>query len=96
MKKMIAKQSILKKELHIGRYSNGQLAVFLHDYSGEPIAEFSIMNNSVELAQNEFILKDYSENEELSKEFLESNIIIPTDRFVLIGSRICSICQIVF
>ena len=91
---MITAQKNFKNELHIGRYFNGQLAVYVHGYSGEPIAELSIMHNLVELAPDEFILKDYSENEALAQEFLESKDIISTDRFVLIGSHLCPICQI--
>ena len=94
MKKMIKNQLDFKKELHTKHYSNGQLAVYVHDYSGEPIAELSIRNDSVELLPNEFILKDYSENEYLAQKFLESDLIIPTNRFILVGSHLCPICQI--
>lgn len=94
MKKMIKNQLDFKKELHTKHYSNGQLAVYVHDYSGEPIAELSIMHNSTELASNEFILKHYSENEDLAQEILESNLIIPTNRFILVGSHLCPVCQI--
>jgi len=52
------------------------------------------MCNLVELAPDEFILKDYAENKELAQTFFESEIIIPTDRFILIGSHLCLICQI--
>lgn len=94
MKMTIADQLSFKRKLHIGRYSNGQLSVNIHGFSGEPIAELSIINNSVELAPNEFILKDYSENEYLVQECYESNLFTVTDRFVLIGSHLCPICQI--
>jgi hypothetical protein len=60
----------------------------------EPLAELSIKYNSVELAPNEFILKDYPENEDLAQEFFKSGLFTPTDRFVLIGSHFCPICQI--
>lgn len=94
MKEMITKQIIFKKKLYAGRYSNGQLAVFVHAISGEPIAELSIMHDSVGLAPNEFILKDYSENEEIAHDFFRSNFFEVTDRYVLIGSHLCPICQI--
>ncbi|MFX1479361.1 MAG: hypothetical protein ACFFCI_14605 [Promethearchaeota archaeon] len=91
---MIANQVILRRRLHEKRYINGQLAVFLHDEEDRPLAELSIMHNFVELAPNEFILKDYSENEELAKELLESKLIHPTNRFILIGSHLCPICKV--
>ena len=94
MKKMINNRKNFNKQLQAKRYFNGQLGVFVHDSSGEPIAELSIMNNSVELAPNEFILKDYSENEGLINEFLEAKLFNPTNRFILVGSHLCPICQI--
>ena len=94
MKKMLINQKQFDKKLYTSRYLNGQLAVFVHDYSGEPIAELSIMQNSVELDPNEFILKEYSENQEIIKELLILEKLIPTNRFVLIGPQLCSICQI--
>ena len=94
MKKMIKTQMVFEKKLNTRRYLNGQLEVFVQENDGEPIAELSIMKNSVELAPNEFILKDYSENAYLVQECYESNLFIPTNRFVLIGSHLCPICQI--
>ncbi len=94
MNKMITNQISCQRKIYTKRYLNGQLAVFVHNYSGEPMAELSIMHNLVELAPNEFILKDYSENNEIAKEFIYSELIIPTNRFILIGSHICPICQI--
>ena len=72
MKKMIKTQKYFEKQLHLNRYFNGQLAVFVLGHMREPIAELSIMYDSIELAPNEFILKDYSENKDLAKEFFEA------------------------
>ena len=94
MKKMIKTQKYFGKQLHLNRYFNGQLAVFVLGHMREPIAELSIMKDSVELTPNEFILKDYSENKELANEFFEAELINATDRFVLVGSHLCPICQI--
>ncbi len=94
MKKMIKNKAKFKKELYTKQYSNGQLAVYIYDHGGAPIAELSIMHNSVELSPNEFILKDYSENKEIVRELFESNIIMPSNRFILISSHLCPICQI--
>jgi len=94
MKKMISDQIDFKKELHKDCYSNGQLAVYVHDNNGEPLAELSIMHDSVELAPNEFVLKYYSENEDLAQELLKSHLIVPTNRFILVGSHLCPICEV--
>ena len=91
---MLINHKQLEKKLYTGRYINGQLAVFVHDYSGEPIAELSIMKESVQLAPNEFILKEYSENRDLAQEYLISKMFTPSNRFVLVGSHLCPIYQI--
>ena len=94
MRKMIKTKRDFKIQLHTRQYLNGQLAVYVNDKIGYPIAEFSIMNNLVRLAPNEFILKDYSENKELAQELLDSNLFVPTDQFILIGSHLCPVCQV--
>ena len=94
MKEMINTQITLNSKLQKKHYPNGQLAIFALNFKNEPLAELSIMCDSVELAPDEFILKDYAENKDLAQEFFESELINPTDRFILIGSHICLICQI--
>ena len=93
---MINTQIALNSKLQKKHYSNGQLAIFVYNYNDEPLAELSIMCDSVELAPDEFVLKDYAENKDLAQKFFESEMIIPTDRFILIGSHLCLICQINF
>ena len=90
---MINTQIALNGKLQKKHYSNGQLAIYVYNYNDEPLAELSIMCNSVELAPDEFILKDYAENRNLAQQFFESKLITPTDRFILIGSHLCLICQ---
>jgi len=94
MKEMINTQIVHNIKLHKMLYSNGQLAIFVFNYNDEPLAELSIMCNSVELAPGEFILKDYAENKDLAQKLFESEIILPSDRFILIGSHLCLICKI--
>ena len=91
---MINTQIAVNSKLQKRHYSNGQLAIFAFNYNDEPLAELSIMYDSVELALDEFILKDYSENKDLAQKFFELGVLIPTDRFILIGSHLCLICQI--
>lgn len=94
MKEMIAEEKQFNQKLRTNRYLNGQLAVFFQDYRGEPIAELSLMSELVQLAPDEFILKDYSENQDLAKKLIEFQLINTTDRFVLIGSHLCPICYL--
>ncbi len=76
-------------------YSNGQLAVFLQDYNGFPVAEISIKDDIVDLNIDEFIFKDYSENSTLANRLFDMNMIRTTGRFVLIGKHLCPICQVI-
>ena len=89
---MISKPIVFNEKFQTTRYANGQLAVFIHGYHGEPIAELSLCANSVQLAHNEFILKDYSENEDIANELIELGLIKFSERFVLIGSHLCPVC----
>ncbi len=91
---MMQNQIEIKINLKTKRYLNGQLAVFVQEISGEPLAELSLMNNSVELEEDEFILKDYTENKELVNHLIKLKVIKSINRFVLIGSHLCPICQI--
>jgi len=91
---MINTQIVLNSKLQKKHYSNGQLAVFAFNYNNEPLAELSIECNSVELAPDEFILKDYAENKDIAQQLFESELIIPTNRFILIDSHLCLICRI--
>jgi hypothetical protein len=94
MDKMIEIKPDFNGKFSLQTYPNGQMAVFYKDFESFPIAELSLMNDSVELDQNEFILKDYSENSELIENLLSHEIIMPTDRFVLIEGHICPICKL--
>ena len=93
---MINKQLALNSKLQKTHYSNGQLAIFAFNHNNKPLAELSIMSNSVELAQDEFILKDYAENKNLAQKLFDSELIIPTECFILVGSHLCLICRISF
>ncbi|MFX1277748.1 MAG: hypothetical protein ACFFAT_22240 [Promethearchaeota archaeon] len=92
---MIDIQSSFKGKFSIQHYPNGQLAIFINDFDNFPLTELSIMDDSVELAPNEFILKDHSENTELIEYFLDYGIIESTDRFVLIGKHLSPICKLI-
>ncbi len=81
----------LKMSIHKKTYKNGQLAIFMNDIDGQPFAELSVSKDSVYLDEDEFILKDYSENTKLVDELMNSRIITLTDRFVLVGSHVCPI-----
>ena len=87
-------ESPLDKTIQKKTYANGQLAIYINDIDGQPFAELSLSKDSVYLDQEEFILKEYSENAELVEELVNLKIITLTDKFVLIGSHFCPICKV--
>lgn len=88
------KQVESAERVHREWYPNGQLAVFLKDREGKPLAEISVMDDSVELGEHEFIFKDYSENLILASKLITTGIIVPTKRFVIVGSHVCPTCHL--
>ncbi len=62
----------------------GNLKLTLQDQHYEPIAEISIDSNEISLLSNEFLLKNYSENEEIVKSLLRSGKILPTNHIILL------------
>lgn len=87
-------QKYFLNRVYIKNYPNGQIGVFFQEMNGEPLAELSIMQDSIELASDEFILKDYSENSILIPDFLKSKLFVLTNRFVLIGVNLCPVFKI--
>ena len=88
---LIQKVKHFQGEIVKKRYKNGHLAIFVNDSNGEPIAELSINDYSIDLASNEIVLKNYSENSQIAQELLDSEILIPIDRFLVVGSHLCPI-----
>lgn len=59
-------QKYFLDKVYVKNYPNGQIGIFIEEMNGEPLAELSIMQDSIELASDEFIFKDYSENSVLT------------------------------
>lgn len=61
-----------------GYYSNNRKAIRLIDGdSGEPIATATVNLPAVELAENEVVVKDYSENQGMYVALLDAGIVHP-------------------
>jgi hypothetical protein len=69
------------------RYSfGGNLAVLLfEEETGEPFATASVNVEGIELADDEFVFKTYSENEGLLEAMLEAGIVAMTGRSADVG-----------
>lgn len=64
-----------------GYRDNNALAVELITTNGEPFAMISVnMPESAQLAEDEFFLKDWSENEPVAKSLIDMGAIIPTGK----------------
>ena len=66
---------------------NGALAIDLWDEEG-PYSDVSVnLPESGKLPQDDFFLKDWSENEELANELIKKGIIVPTGEQASMGAR---------
>ena len=59
-----------------------------------PITELSIEIHAPGLEVNEFVLKNFSENEENASQLLSSGIASNTGKYVEVGRVQCPICKI--
>jgi mannose-6-phosphate isomerase-like protein (cupin superfamily) len=66
--------------------NNGALAVELMDDEGPYATVSTNLPESADLPKDEFFLKNWSENEELAKQLIQKNIIIPTGKRASMGA----------
>jgi hypothetical protein len=70
----------------LGKYSNGRVAIHLDDVNdGYPYATASVNVDHVLLADDEVLIKDYSENEGMLDFLVKNNIVTPTPNGVQSG-----------
>jgi hypothetical protein len=80
----------------IGQYANGQTSIQLIDQDGIPYMVASVAHD-VNIARNEVIIKNYSENEGILEALIEAEIIdnpfdeIPTGYVTLYVAELCDI-----
>lgn len=79
--------------IEMGSYANGRPAIQLMDAEdGCPYTTATVNLPDVLLADNEVLIKDYSENEGILDFLVENNIVIPTDRGVQSGHVWVPVC----
>jgi hypothetical protein len=66
-------------------YQNNRLAIQLDTLEGEPYAVLTVNMPDVLLADNEVLIKDYSENEGMYDFLIKNNIVTPTPNGVQSG-----------
>lgn len=83
---------ILKLKIIKNGFNLPQLVLI--DKNHQIFAKLSVNSYSTTLKRDEFILKNYSENEVVAKKLIELNLIKKTGKYVLIGRKTCPICRI--
>ncbi len=82
---------VLKKQ-----YYNGRIALALVDsFDGEPVATATVNMPEIDLAEDEVIIKNYSENEGILEVLTAAGIVQPTGRIVESGFVTMEICKLV-
>ena len=72
--------------IRLSKYHNGRTAIELYDAEdGEPYATATVNIDNVLLADNEVLIKDYSENEGMLDFLIHNNIVTPTPNGVQSG-----------
>ncbi len=78
-----------------GQYANGSIALRLVvATTGEPLATATLCLPGVELAEDEVIIKTYSENEGLLDALVAAGIVTPTGRTTATGFHNAPICRL--
>ena len=77
------------------RYGNGRVKLRLRDRDdGEPVATATINVPEEPLAENEVIIKDYSENDGMLAALLDAGVVEPTGRVCVSGMVQAPICTL--
>lgn len=86
-------KKLLYNDTH--KYSNGRKAIELYEEAtGEPYMMVTVNIPMVALAENEVIVKDYSENEGIYLALLNADILAPTGKSTPAGFTNCPIARI--
>jgi hypothetical protein len=78
----------------ISQYPNGRLAIQLVDEDGAPVVVATINVPEFELADDQVIIKDYSENAGIELALVKAGLIEVTGRIVPVGYVTCMVSQL--
>jgi len=76
------------------KYGNGRIGITLVDMDGVPFATGTVNVPEVDLAPDEVIIKDYSENAGIEAALEAAGLIEITERMVQAGFEICSVSKL--
>lgn len=78
-----------------GNYSNGRLAITIHDADTfEPLAKVTVNAPEEVIEKDEIIVKNYSENEGMDEWLLEENLVEKDFRNVSVGFALCPVFKL--
>jgi hypothetical protein len=85
--------------IEFGSYANGRLAITLKDTNAEawdpsPVAVATVNIPGHAVAQDEVIIKDYSENAGMAKALEEAGVITRHQKFVPTGFVVAEVCRL--
>jgi hypothetical protein len=84
--KLTAHEQTYSVTVKLGKYDNGRTAIHLDDVNdGYPYATATVNIDHVLLADDEVLIKDYSENEGILDFLIKNNIVTPTSNGVQSG-----------
>ena len=82
-------------EVHKITYNNGRVGLQLNDIiDGCPIATATINMPEIELAPDEVIIKDYSDNTGMTEVLVQGGVIELTNRKAMTGYVYAPICKL--
>ena len=84
-------------EVEFKYYFNGRIAIQLSDIEdGAPVATATVNVPNEPLADNEVVIKDYSENEGMLNTLVANSIVKPPHKYIKISDYVtCPVCYLV-
>lgn len=76
------------------KYGNKRLALELRDLEGQPYARITLNDPSIALAEDEIIVKSYSENEGILEWLKEHNMVSDPIKWIACGFIKCPIVEL--
>ena len=84
-------------DVQFKQYFNGRTAIQLNDIEdGAPVAVATVNVPSEDIADNEVVIKDYSENAGIVGVLIDGEIIKPPHQYIRVSEYvICPVCYLV-
>jgi len=81
--------------LHLAQYNNGRTALLLHDaYDSMPVATATINVPDEPIAEDELVIKNYSQNEGMLETLVDAGILHKPHRIIYTGFIAAPVCRL--